>query len=881
MRNFWNVKPLKLSSSMKPIKAKSMFNIARPVKFSTFGLTETPVPRKPNKNLSYPQAKMRYSGLSPFGDWDRDGRVNIFDCRPFDFYRHKVPKEHSAREVKTYARPGATFYDIFRDAEEQLPRLYNQSKAEKNNFLGHFGSRYGSRKHENWEDEYSDRLTDALMGRESVHSSPVQDIVGTYTIDIPLHPGKIMGIFEYLDETLSRIYPNKEFIFSLEDPTAAKVIDYEIPIGQPGRESRQRLGRIFSELEDDIKTLEKLGKLYEQSKAYPKTLKQVGFHRPDELDISKLTSVDFLKRNLKHMRGLMNELQSRGKAYIVISDYPVDILRKSSNQGWRSCERLTPWEGDNHPFDLKHEKCPNCSEWGRGQFEAGPFSDIKNWHAVAYYYLGGKKPGKGVRPSGRTMIRWGYNQYTEEPDIAIEGTIYPLNAGDGLGAGRDRELAAFLLYKLQEILQKKGYSKGDNIEAEIGEAYSDTGKDRYDGRVLYETGIFRKPSVNPTQTVHDWKKSFASGAPEASFIPFLSTESEPGIIKGISRHKRLPKGRIGAYSRHPEEKIRYEITQRTEKLEPEVQERLIKDPVSTVRTGILSYRKYAPDVGEEIDIYRDIPEEKRKEILSNANVASNILHRKNIPEDILNLLVGHKDYTIRKQFANKQDISLNYIKILLKDDNPEVLSALIDQHNEKIKKSKQCINILKRRFKTGSQDIKQVILSHLSILPETFIKEALSEMSNDEKVILAGSTSLQLEIATRLSRIPDERILYALFSNPFLFDVIGHELSRELMSNSLPIAIKNGFRDLVYKMAVKPFINDSHAKQMLDYAVKNNDNEILKRLAYKSYLSPKLVEKIAVIGVESGDRGVLSNLYNNPTVPSEIREQIKEMMLES
>ena len=43
---------------------------------------------KSKKRLTYPQSVQRYPRLSPFGDADKDGKLNMFDCRPFDPRRH-------------------------------------------------------------------------------------------------------------------------------------------------------------------------------------------------------------------------------------------------------------------------------------------------------------------------------------------------------------------------------------------------------------------------------------------------------------------------------------------------------------------------------------------------------------------------------------------------------------------------------------------------------------------------------------------------------------------------------------------------------------------------------------------------------------------------
>jgi tRNA nucleotidyltransferase (CCA-adding enzyme) len=46
-------------------------------------------PKKiPNRKLTYPQAVLRYPRLCPFGDADKDGKLNMFDCRPFNMKKH-------------------------------------------------------------------------------------------------------------------------------------------------------------------------------------------------------------------------------------------------------------------------------------------------------------------------------------------------------------------------------------------------------------------------------------------------------------------------------------------------------------------------------------------------------------------------------------------------------------------------------------------------------------------------------------------------------------------------------------------------------------------------------------------------------------------------
>jgi len=64
---------------------------------------------KGKKSLSYKQAKIKFPGLSPHGDADRDGVKNWLDCRPFDPTRqglYKLPtiskKQHHRRTKEMF-----------------------------------------------------------------------------------------------------------------------------------------------------------------------------------------------------------------------------------------------------------------------------------------------------------------------------------------------------------------------------------------------------------------------------------------------------------------------------------------------------------------------------------------------------------------------------------------------------------------------------------------------------------------------------------------------------------------------------------------------------------------------------------------------------------
>jgi len=61
----------------------------------SFAFWSSPAKGVRKKNLSYSQAKIRYPKLKPFGDRDRDGVKNIFDCKPFNKKKQGFAHQYS------------------------------------------------------------------------------------------------------------------------------------------------------------------------------------------------------------------------------------------------------------------------------------------------------------------------------------------------------------------------------------------------------------------------------------------------------------------------------------------------------------------------------------------------------------------------------------------------------------------------------------------------------------------------------------------------------------------------------------------------------------------------------------------------------------------
>jgi len=82
-----------------------------------------PLSRKrsiPKKNMNWTQAKRRFPRLNPFGDADRDGVKNKFDCRPFNRLRQDNKPQSKKKFIKEQKEALLLSSDLTKEEIEEV-----------------------------------------------------------------------------------------------------------------------------------------------------------------------------------------------------------------------------------------------------------------------------------------------------------------------------------------------------------------------------------------------------------------------------------------------------------------------------------------------------------------------------------------------------------------------------------------------------------------------------------------------------------------------------------------------------------------------------------------------------------------------------------------
>lgn len=629
------------------------------MKYPSFGIVPPGIVHgKPNKELSYLKARKKYR-LAPFADYDKDGRVNAFDCRPFDSKKHAVSERLKNIPVFSTTEPGLTIGKVFEQAEEYFPEF--------------------SRGHRKEEHE-SQRLESALMRRrELVHEKlPVDKVLGYHKLKPPTGREETVLAHDYIINWLKGRNPVYEYELSPKSPTTITII--EPPETKPEVKEilESRIEKYRKQIEHE-KRKEKpskkeigirMGKvkkaeswLLGQKRERPISSALEGKLTEREKDIMgfRVGSAEVPFKAPERISGLTKHIEPHKEMQVYLSDSPIDIMRKSSTRPWAdiSCERLG------------------------GGYDEGIYSDIALRSVVGYIYPKGKKHGVHD-PSGRVMLRWGK---TEEGlfGMGVEDVTY----------GQPESMNRPIAYDIQErVLKPRGLTFPQIKSGDYG-GYSDVKRD--DGVITYEKR--KKPhtmDIESAKTRFEEKSkiplpfamNLALGTPEEKKVALRSPDLPHSYVKSLAQ---------------PTEKVfvRQKVAQR-EGLEPDIRELLSKDLNVHVLTDLLDKQKNLPEdmivrLSKNPKLIEYIVQggyfnnknqlDIVKEVAKNGSIEQKLFlsyNLRDIPEEVSLILAKQHIKEVDLQLAQKA-LSPVMLSELLKSKDPEILSLLIENHGSSLK----------------------------------------------------------------------------------------------------------------------------------------------------------------------------------------------------
>ena len=428
-----------------------------------------PIKFQKAKHMNWNQAKAAFPKLAPFGDADKDHVVNMYDCKPFDYYKHAVRPSDVGRPVHAWSTPGLTFDKVFQRAEKALPHLFKEG--------GHV------------EDQVSDWLTEALEGRTNQRPvPPFKDIVGIYKRKVTFTPEETNMIHLTIKRYLNDKYPNKDFYFDHKKPSEVTVVDYDIDEGLLNQISFGVLkyGKRYDQITQEISAIQQelesssgvetpplsallsnqsnserqsqlrfeLNQLIQMKNNIDQTAREMASKgREKTQKISKVLGNDAPE----DYKDLLKHLGSAAQTVTFwITDDPSRVMTKSTvtnEQGEKASPNAFYDALQNESDSSKYLSWTSC-ERVYGPYSHGVWHDIELHNAIVYIYLGGRTPKKD-RPSGRIMLRWGKNDDTGEFDVGVEAVAYPWGKSDSKNPDKSKNDS--LRFAVQEILQEKGY----------------------------------------------------------------------------------------------------------------------------------------------------------------------------------------------------------------------------------------------------------------------------------------------------------------------------------------------------------------------------------------------------------------------------------------
>jgi len=752
-----------------------------PMKPMSFG-DKPPVPSNPNKNLTTKQAFKMYK-LAPLGNWDGDKHVNMFDCRPFDSTRHKVKEGTSRKRVKShfFEQYGWSPYATQTRKEPTYGSVFREAEEQ----IPEAYNRGGEKEY-----KYSELLQDALENRKKYIDNPVKDIVGVYKfkkVKLGIHQTTLA--LHYIHRYLENEHPDYEFGYSLKDP---KHVTVTYPDGRV--EENRKISSYFN------------------------------------------------KKTPPYVRNLLTLLNPYADITIVITDYPTDILRASTGQGWTSCVAIRP---DNPAM-----------------YEKGTFSDIKHGNVIAWVFVGNKIPGQSA-PSGRIFLRWGVEPNTGKKDIAIE---YNPRSDDPRGFyGITNQSARSIVRKIQGILQKKGYNTYNYMETPYQHVgYSDACPSRY-GRLYYKKMPLQRTKNLPIYEIEEQFVYSPKKIPSSIQMGFIKKYYErPSRMEQISVRPELSKSAVNELAQHPFGRVRKNIVRHQKYLPKQAKKYFLMHEEDSDVIDILAMRKdLEPE--ERIEIFRRHPHTQSLYI-QNTGIVEPVYMKFFIDEgdqDIINYLSRNHSLSpeaIEKVYNREMDEQNRHIitKILLQNQKipPHIVNDIIDRYTNDE-------DILGSVIQTQSLTISQ--LKELFKKTERVVPFIYSPSLDEElvKMILKKSdyfTSQQYRI-----------MLQAVHSKPLIKEI----LERYIMNTSDDETVSNTLNSYIGMIDFGVIFN--LAKKYIEMKAEKGDEAylVMDKFAQSHDIPDKYANQVYAYCFQEGDEQVHNYLLNNIHVNTEIKNLIR------
>lgn len=661
----WGIKPLKTKKqNTNPFRPMFM-----PIQ------KKRPIPKNPDRSLSYPQARKKYGpALSPFGNWDRDNHINMFDCRPFNPLMHRVPEEYKKRKVKIYAKEGQTWEDVWNRAEEFIPHAFKQRR----------------------EDEYSEMMKNALFQRErtfeQVGELPFKDVVGIYKRGkVRLDVDQTRLVQHFILNFLKQVHPNKEFEFYDSNPSKVKVFDMETD------------------------------KVYENRKI----------------------STYFPKKTPPHVRNLLSLLSPYTKVTIVITDDPAEVARKSAVVTAKD------------PYKLAYTSCETPARDlydGDRTYPAheGPYSDIGYGNAIAWFYLG--HDIKNKCPIGRVMLRWGTTtgRWGDTKSIGIEyypgrdDTPYSMDEywynerrARGFYGSISAETARALIGELQDILKEKGHY---SHQIRTPYAYGGFSDLHFTSNAHIHYQPFKKQRAKSGRSsIYDVKWDYLrKDKLQKPFLHQFVLDKDSSIRREVATRSDLTESMKVKLAKDPMTDVKRKLLQNPTTLPREAIDYMYSDYDDSILTGLM-YRSETP-----FRMKRGIIRKSSEYPIQLAGASGSALDK-----EMRELLLNHKNFQVRREFAKRDDLTSKEIDALLNDSSAYVLATIIGNPLVKLTPS-QFDKFIKSRHR-----IVRMKMARLKYITD----EQLLTLAKDSNADVRDQV-------LRRTNIPDKTLKYIMLHYP-------------------------------------------------------------------------------------------------------------------